>query len=321
MSTKQSIKKLGITVKGLHYFIIMMFAVIVLAGCGENEDTPVSDTEISNETENVTDEPITEENEEQDIEQTLESLAIEGLSLNFFNEESHAVNFELDSEMAQDIAEWIGNNDRKDDWDELISTYIELSQTIDNKLGESWRLNIINLNLGAHATMVVINDGEVTQDVWSNFEPSSIWNIDFFVDDFGQPTDEAFIHNVGQLSGTYSNSATTDSDASLLIIIDSINGVAFQLTTGSRLFQNTSSRSDQDFEIAMRTESGDTVLTGYIPPSGDRLYFDESDPVLNALASYDEVMFHIVDIDRPLTTFLFTVETGDFAEVIADFDF
>lgn len=51
-----------------------------------------------------------------------------------------------------------------------------------------------------------------------NINNLGIWSLGHYIDDFGEPTKEAYISTI--LLGTFSNSATTNSDLSVRILID-----------------------------------------------------------------------------------------------------
>lgn len=51
-------------------------------------------------------------------------------------------------------------------------------------------------------------------------EDLGVWNVKYYVDSFGDPTDEAYITQRGYSSGKFSNSATTNSRLSWFFLID-----------------------------------------------------------------------------------------------------
>ncbi len=50
-----------------------------------------------------------------------------------------------------------------------------------------------------------------------------VWGINNYVDDFGDPTENKYIKNTNPITGTFSNSATTNSNAYLAILFSTKN--------------------------------------------------------------------------------------------------
>ena len=51
-------------------------------------------------------------------------------------------------------------------------------------------------------------------------QDSSLWDISYYVDEFNQPTEDAYIYSTTAFPGTFSNSATTDSLVYAHIAVD-----------------------------------------------------------------------------------------------------
>lgn len=146
---------------------------------------------------------------------------------------------------------------------------------------------------------------------------SDVWKSLYYDDEFGQPTDEGFVTTDRYVEGKFSNSATTDSKLYVAFIAD-LEYLAIQmLEYGNNTVMNSSSRYDEAYDITMRIED-DTrhQITGVIWTGGDRIVIDDSytDLVVEALSATGSVDFYIVQRDRPTTTYLFTLETADFAD-------
>lgn len=144
-----------------------------------------------------------------------------------------------------------------------------------------------------------------------------IFSIDYYVDEFDQPTSEGYVYNKSYITGTFSNSATTDSKLNVTILVDSDDITFFLYEYGRNLVKNSSSRYVDEYDITMKTADGKkTTLTGTIYCGGDRLFIDSSykTTVLNALKSGGTVSFYIVESERTTTTYLFSVNTSNFAE-------
>lgn len=152
-----------------------------------------------------------------------------------------------------------------------------------------------------------------------------IWYVDYYVDDFQQPTEEWYITNVASFSGTFSNSATTNSNLLVQVAADQFEGetrVAFFLYEyGRNQVKNSSSNYVDEYDITMRDADGnDTKLTGTVYCGGDRLFVDDAyvGTVLEAMKGEGTLSFHIVESERTTTTYLFSFETDNFGSLYTD---
>lgn len=146
------------------------------------------------------------------------------------------------------------------------------------------------------------------------------WSMGNYVDEFNQSTSENFVTNANYFTGTFSNSATTDSQLLVQVLVDAEDITIFLYEYGRNLVKNSSSYYVDEYDITMKTADGTKhSLTGTIYCGGDRLFIDEEyeDIVLEALSSGQKVSFYIVQSDRTTTTYLFTIETNNFAELYA----
>lgn len=145
------------------------------------------------------------------------------------------------------------------------------------------------------------------------------WRIDYYVDDFNQPTDEWYITEDEYLVGTFSNSATTNSKlyANVMVDLDD-NVMIFLYEYGSRQVKNSSERYWDEYNITMRTPDGaDHKITGTMYCGDDRVNVDDAyiDEVLTALKGEGNVMFRIENADRTVESYLIEVATSNFAEL------
>lgn len=147
------------------------------------------------------------------------------------------------------------------------------------------------------------------------------WVIDYYVDNFQQPTEESFIANrTGPFVGTFSNSATQNSLLHVLVIVDA-NDVSFALYEygGDNRVKNSSSRYNDAYNVTMRLADGtEYSMSGTMYCGGDRVYVDDAyyDTVIEAFNQPDtNVAFYIEKADRTVTNYLFTVETSNFSEL------
>lgn len=145
-----------------------------------------------------------------------------------------------------------------------------------------------------------------------------LWEINYYVDEFQRPTDKAYISNKTRFTGTFSNSATTNSRLSIRIAAEKDYIAILLYEYGSNLVKNSSSKYVDEYDVTIRTPDGKkTTFSGGINPGGNRIVFSVKDmkSVLNILKSNQEIDFYIVESDRPTTSYLFTVEQSNFAEL------
>ena len=160
---------------------------------------------------------------------------------------------------------------------------------------------------------------EVTEEKTTESAVSKIWSSNYYVDEFDEPTDEWYIANDVIFSGTFSNSATTDSKLTAYILVDCNGDIAFMLYEyGRNQVKNSSQNYVDEYTITMRTADGkDHNVKGTLYCGGDRIFIDDSyiNTVLSALKSGEKVMFRIVNAERNVESYLLKIDTGNFAEV------
>lgn len=147
------------------------------------------------------------------------------------------------------------------------------------------------------------------------------WALNYYVDEFDQPTSDGYVYNINNFLGTFSNSATTDSNLLVMVLADREDIAFFLYEYGRSLVKNSSSRYVEEYDITMKTADGTKhSITGTIYCGGDRLFIDDKyeSKVLDALKSGEKVSFYIVQSDRTTTTYLFTVNTDNFGEKYAE---
>lgn len=144
------------------------------------------------------------------------------------------------------------------------------------------------------------------------------WIVNYYVDEFDQPTSEWYITNKQWITGKFSNSATTDSRLTVRLLIDAENFGFVLYEYGSHQVKNSYSRS-KTYAIKMRDANGGNYsLQGVIGSGGDRIVLRDNNrkTVLAALKKTGSVMFYIENNDYTTTTYLFTVETSNLGELL-----
>lgn len=137
-------------------------------------------------------------------------------------------------------------------------------------------------------------------------DSSTLWSIRSYVDDFGDETEEKYIGFDKYIVGTFSNSATTDSELYVQFLIDKANGVAIQLLEYGNSF--VKAFSDTDYSITVKKESGEKFTTsGTMPKNDDRIYCSDNSAIIDAISSGEDVSFYIEISNGGMSTYLFTI--------------
>ena len=136
-------------------------------------------------------------------------------------------------------------------------------------------------------------------------DSESHWILKHYVDEFGDETNVAYINYVD--FGTFSNSATTNSDLIFSLLVESDSADIKLLEYGSMLVKNSYSRS-KSYDVTIKTDDGiKHQLTGTMYSSSDRISFDSM--LVFYLKNSKTVDFYIVESDSPTTTYRFSVDT------------
>lgn len=143
---------------------------------------------------------------------------------------------------------------------------------------------------------------------------TGIWEVRYYVDEFQNPTDKGYISTKSPVKGTFSNSATTDSELSVIWLIDKKN-VAIKLAEYGRSIVK-SSYDTTSYSILMLDPDGKKVsMNGTMRRGGDRIYIEESNEatVLDALSRNGSVTFKITEEGKyASSSYLFKMEDTSF---------
>ena len=147
------------------------------------------------------------------------------------------------------------------------------------------------------------------------------WKINYYVDQFDLPTDEAYISYNTSFNGIFSNSATTDSLLSAKLLID--DRIAIMLYEYGD--QKVTSYSDTDYTIYMLDSSDNkTYIAGTMYENSDRIFIHTSymDLILDALKEGGEISFYLEQKDRSIVNYLFMIpDASGFDKVYNSLDF
>ena len=157
----------------------------------------------------------------------------------------------------------------------------------------------------------------------NNFEGDGIWMIKYFVDDFGDPTDQGYIGSQywKDVKGTFSNSATSNSNLNVFIMIRSSRDISVKLYeyAGNNPVK---AYSTDEYSISIKDSNGiKHSLTGIIYEGGDRIYFDRGSnknhisKMHNILMNEGEVSVVITENQYGLSTYKFKFNANGYKNV------
>ena len=143
---------------------------------------------------------------------------------------------------------------------------------------------------------------------------TGIWEVRYYVDEFNNPTTEGYITTKDYVVGTFSNSATTNSELYVIWLIDK-SDVAIKLVEYGRSVVK-SSYSSTNYNIVMLDPDGNRVyMTGTMWKGGDRIYIDSEyeSTVIEALKRNGSVSFRIDEGGKyGNSSYLFKMEDTSF---------
>ena len=147
----------------------------------------------------------------------------------------------------------------------------------------------------------------------NDIEGTGIWTIRYFVDDFGDPTDEGYIGTeyFRDVKGTFSNSATNNSELNVFIMMSSLRNI------GVKLYEYKSNNpvkafSNDSYSINVKDSKGvKHSLTGMMYEGGDRVFIDRGtrknhiSKMHNILMNGGEISVVMTNNDYGLSTYKF----------------
>lgn len=135
----------------------------------------------------------------------------------------------------------------------------------------------------------------------------SIWTIKYYVDEFQQPTDEAYVTNAKFIQGTFSNSATTNSLLKVIIIVDNTDVGIRLLEYGNNIVKGYYDNGHA-FDISILIDGEKKEMGGKLFDGGDRVIINNLDEssFRHALATGHEIKMYLKNTTDN-STYLFTI--------------
>lgn len=139
---------------------------------------------------------------------------------------------------------------------------------------------------------------------------ANTWNINSYIDQFGDSTDSKYI-STGKQYGTFSNSATTNSNLEWKILVDDSSVSIFLYEYGSYVVNNRISYGTPYYLIQVRDQNGtDYEFTSYCV--SDRLKVIDRKGFLSLLLNNESLKIYISEVAYGSTYNLGTFDVGNF---------
>ena len=139
---------------------------------------------------------------------------------------------------------------------------------------------------------------------------TGIWMVDYYTNDFGEKTKESLIRNSNFIKGTFSNSATENSELNVMFVLTPTEVFI-------RLYEYAGdnpikSRSTIKYLVTVK-DSKNTQYKFKAENSYDSMDFNKSDSkeLNNILLQGGKVQFFIEEIDDARTKYRFTIDKAD----------
>ena len=144
----------------------------------------------------------------------------------------------------------------------------------------------------------------------------SKWEKRYYTDEFNNPTSNAFIAPIDYLSGTFSNSATTNSRLSAYIRVNSDDCEIMLWEYGSSLVK---AYSTTDYDITILLPNGTKkYFTGTMYKNGIAICIDDYNSIISLLKSTNGTLKIYIKEDSDYgvnSTYLFELDTSGFKDL------
>lgn len=146
----------------------------------------------------------------------------------------------------------------------------------------------------------------------ANLNNTGIWRIGHYVDEFGEATKKGYITNTDYIKGTFSNSATQNSDLNVNFLISNASDISIQLYEYAGDNPVKAYSSDL-YHVNIQDKDGNRVLLTATNRS-DRLSFDQSGSrqVHKILLKGGLIKFRIEEFETSTSQYQFNIQNADF---------
>ena len=144
----------------------------------------------------------------------------------------------------------------------------------------------------------------------------SKWEKRYYVDEFNNPTSNAFIAPKDTISGTFSNSATTNSRLNAYVRVNNEDCEIMLWEYGSSMVK---AYSTTDYDITILLPNGTKkYFTGTMYKNGTVICFDNYSEIISLLKNTDGILKFYIQEDSEYgvnSTYLFEVNTSGFKDL------
>lgn len=147
-----------------------------------------------------------------------------------------------------------------------------------------------------------------------NINNTGMWDVGHYVDEFGEPTKQGYIRNSNLIRGTFSNTATQDSELNVKFLISNSTDISVQLYeyAGNNPVK---AYSPDSYRVLLQDKDGSRFTLRAVNYS-ERLGFDKANSmqVHKALMKGGTLKFKIIENETPTTVYEFTIQNADWYE-------
>ncbi len=148
----------------------------------------------------------------------------------------------------------------------------------------------------------------------ANINNTGMWQVGYYVDNFGEPTKEGYIRNTNLIRGSFSNTATQDSKLDVKFLISNSRNISIQLYeyAGNNPVK---AYATNYYSVSVQDKEGKRIsLTA--KNYSDRLTFDKkaSRKIHKVLMKGGNLKFRIYETDTPTTKYQFRITNADWYE-------
>jgi hypothetical protein len=148
----------------------------------------------------------------------------------------------------------------------------------------------------------------------ANINNTGMWRVLYYVDEFGEPTEQGYITNTKTIVGTFSNTATQDSPLNVEFLITNSSRISIQLYEYAG--NNPVKSYSHDSYTVLVQDKDMNRMTLIAENTSERLFFSAyaSRQIHNALMKGGTLKFRITDDDTPTAQYQFDIQKADWYE-------
>lgn len=146
----------------------------------------------------------------------------------------------------------------------------------------------------------------------ANFNNTGMWKLDYYVDDFGDPTKDGYITNKNMINGSFSNTATQDSRLNVRFLISDSSRISILLYEYARN-NPVKSYSYDSYTVLVKDAEGNRSKFRAANTS-DRLVLIKADSkkLHQILKAGGKTVFRITEDDSPTTIYEFEIRNAEY---------